>query len=443
MLLSYLLSAVPSYCIAFNLSSDIHADSERNQIWVREHCLRRPEDTESDTFTVMIIPGDVGSDLDRITLVFSHLVTQYDLVCFVPGNHELWRRGTALSPNLSDLSHDATAESSAKSSGGSNRMAPNSIAKMQEILLCAETQGVRIGPVKVNFAEKRNLLLQPLHAWYHSSWDTEPDLTHPDFLAVEEVIPFHRKWGDYSLCSWPPEIIDQRTFVANPTNNTVLAEAFAQLNEEHLHPVPSSSSVSTLRKAAAAVNLSTIFGSPHADPTTTIISFSHYLPRQELCPEKRLLLEPLLSRVVGSDVLEAQIRRLQPHLHLFGHTHVPIDLTLENIVYLQWPLGYHRESTQQCAPIHRHGPLLCFDSLLGDGVDSLPNDRLSLNSGWSKHYRQPGARRPEITDELAPWVQKRLQSFSGLVYSHKERLLRSLEQEKQESDGTNEDRNDQ
>jgi hypothetical protein len=39
----------------------------------------------------------------------------------------------------------------------------------------------------------------------------------------------------------------------------------------------------------------------------TIISFSHFLPRQELCPEKRFLLEALLARVVGSDPLEAQV----------------------------------------------------------------------------------------------------------------------------------------
>jgi hypothetical protein len=74
----------------------------------------------------------------------------------------------------------------------------------------------------------------------------------------------------------------------------------------------------------------------------TIISFSHFVPRIELLPEKNFLLEPLLTRVVGSDFLEKQIRLLKPHLHLFGHTHIPIDLTIENIRYVQWPLGYYK-----------------------------------------------------------------------------------------------------
>lgn len=83
-------------------------------------------------------------------------------------------------------------------------------------------------------------------------------------------------------------------------------------------------------------------GSPYSHANDSIISFSHYLPRQELCPEKRYLIEPLLSKVVGSEVLESQIRRLQPDLHIFGHTHIPIDMELENIRYIQWPLGYYK-----------------------------------------------------------------------------------------------------
>ena len=52
------------------------------------------------------------------------------------------------------------------------------------------------------------------------------------------------------------------------------------------------------------------------EPGATVISYSHFLPRQELLPEKRFLLEPMLSRVVGSDVLREQVQRLTPHLHI-------------------------------------------------------------------------------------------------------------------------------
>ena len=52
--------------------------------------------------------------------------------------------------------------------------------------------------------------------------------------------------------------------------------------------------------------------------------------------------EPLLSRVSGSIELQRQVDQIYPHLHLFGHTHIPIDLEIEGIRYVQWPLGYKR-----------------------------------------------------------------------------------------------------
>jgi hypothetical protein len=38
-----------------------------------------------------------------------------------------------------------------------------------------------------------------------------------------------------------------------------------------------------------------------------VISYSHFLPRQELCPEKRFLIEPMLSKVIGSDYLRRHV----------------------------------------------------------------------------------------------------------------------------------------
>ncbi|EKU20676.1 hypothetical protein NGA_2065300, partial [Nannochloropsis gaditana CCMP526] len=64
---------------------------------------------------------------------------------------------------------------------------------------------------------------------------------------------------------------------------------------------------------------------------TTVISFSHFLPREELCPEKRFLLEPMLPKVIGSTPLRRQVEALRPDLHVFGHTHIPIDLTVQGI----------------------------------------------------------------------------------------------------------------
>lgn len=44
-------------------------------------------------------------------------------------------------------------------------------------------------------------------------------------------------------------------------------------------------------------------------------------------------------QVIGSDPLERQIRELGSDVHIFGHTHIPIDMTSDGVRYVQWPLG--------------------------------------------------------------------------------------------------------
>jgi hypothetical protein len=214
-------------------------------------------------------------------------------------------------------------------------MAADSVVKLIEVVECARALGVHVGPLRVQLApqvasapsgatidetvfrapaRERNeeavgleardanslpapaaVLVMPLYGWYHSSWDTDPDITDPQFLAVERSIPFSRKWGDYAMCTWPVDLIAQADFVSNPADNTVLAEVFAKLNEPFLHPPPEVEGGSLDNQDA----LEGVFGSPLAAPADTVISYSHYLPRLELCPEKRFLTEPMLAKVIG------------------------------------------------------------------------------------------------------------------------------------------------
>jgi hypothetical protein len=192
---------------------------------------------------------------------------------------------------------------------------------------------------------------------------------------VEAVLPFAKKWSDFGMCHWPAAVVDPAVWATTAVppetaDSTVLAEMFASLNEPFLHH-------------EAPLTASRL--GPHAplvQPGDTVIAFSHFLPREELLPEKRFVMEPLLSRVVGSDVLEAQVRRLSPHLHLFGHTHIPIDLELEGVRYVQWPLGYSREAAMQCQVVRAEGSLLCYDSALGAGKDGIPEmPRVAMQAG--------------------------------------------------------------
>jgi hypothetical protein len=375
-------------------------------------------------FTVFILPGDIGSEIDRLQSVFNVLVSNYDAVVYCPGNHEAWRRGTASGGSATQPHLRAD-----------NRMAVDSVEKIAEVVECAKACGVHVGPVRIERDSTQDLnddstavTVFPLYSWYHAGWDTEPDLDNDMVQAVEEVMPFHKKWGDFSMCSWPEELLSlshaEWATTDTSNDNTVLAEAFAAINEPFLLP-PEPSQFADDTDASAADKRRGICALPSVKESDTIISFSHFLPRQELCPEKRFLIEPLLSRVVGSDPLEAQVRRLNPHLHLFGHTHIPIDLELEGIRYLQWPLGYSREAHLQCAPVHSVGPLMVYDSACGSGKAAIPARLPSLSAVWTKYYATN--RRDPTNGNLAPWVVQRLDSFSGLVRSSRSRSSASAE----------------
>lgn len=54
-------------------------------MWIRERCLRSAEDEAVDAFTIFIVPGDIGSEVDRIEAVLRNLVANYDAVCYLPG----------------------------------------------------------------------------------------------------------------------------------------------------------------------------------------------------------------------------------------------------------------------------------------------------------------------------------------------------------------------
>ena len=75
-----------------------------------------------------------------------------------------------------------------------------------------------------------------------------------------------------------------------------------------------------------------------------------------------------VRQVIGSDPLGRQVQELRPHLHIFGHTHIPLDLTVDGVRYLQWPLGSVGEQSRQVNVVHtivthtRHSSVASSDS---------------------------------------------------------------------------------
>jgi hypothetical protein len=146
--------------------------------------------------------------------------------------------------------------------------------------------------------------------------------------------------SDFRLCAWPPPL--------DPADASV-AGALDALND-------------TRQEWGAFLHK--LRHGTRAERESPILSFSHFLPRLELCPEKRMLFYPNLPKAVGSDFILARIAPLathglsperkpeqnahaREHVHVFGHTHFGWDQTLDGVRYVQAPVSYPHEWRQR------------------------------------------------------------------------------------------------
>ena len=133
--------------------------------------------------------------------------------------------------------------------------------------------------------------IAPLFSWY------SPDLDSAD-CGDDAALS---AWGDFRYCRWPAGV-------------GALDRIFADRNGECAAPA-----------------------------SGRVLTFSHFLPRIDLLPDPAHLRFKGLPRVAGSPLIESQLRALGSELHLFGHSHIRWDETIDGVRYLQRPLGYPQE----------------------------------------------------------------------------------------------------
>lgn len=354
--------------------SDIHTDFEENMQWVRGL-----SDTKYANDAI-ILAGDVSDDLSVLGETLVLFASKFRHAFFTPGNHELWckRRGP-----LKDGESEADRET-----------IPDSMTKLERVLRLCDECGVETRPRLIGDGE-RKLWIAPVVAWYHSSFDYEPDITET------RVHPPHLVMSDFRLCEWPG---------LDPKDDSV-AEAMDAVNDARGW----GTFLEWLRRPEQSA----------ADASVPIVSFSHFLPRLELCPEKRMLFYPNLPKAVGSDFVMRRIqnlraeqppgaRRVRTHVHCFGHTHFGWDATIDGVRYIQAPVSYPHEWKQ------RPGSLTVGPDANGRDFDFSGRRRLAepccifdwerhggfapkMSARWSDHYAS-NPRTPQDT-ELAWWVR--------------------------------------
>ncbi|EKX30956.1 hypothetical protein GUITHDRAFT_46771, partial [Guillardia theta CCMP2712] len=245
--------------------SDVHVDYNPNMQWLEG--LRSHK--EDGCVSILILAGDVASNLEKLERCFTTLREKFDEVVYIPGNHEFWIN-----------------------QGHESRSLVNSLDKLEQILEVCRQQGVRANPCLVSLEgpdsrgdrRRSDLLLLPLFSWYHASWDKEPELPPSAYesIKIKGLPAFEERWADFRYCKWP-EVPDQG-----------LADMFAKLNE------PWVEMFATVKSKRESIK---------------VITLSHFVPRQELVPEKRFLITSELPKVVGSDLIERQLRQVKSDLH--------------------------------------------------------------------------------------------------------------------------------
>ena len=244
-----------------------------------------------------------------------------------------------------------------------------SIERLHKIHRECASLGVLTAP-----AYASGTIIVPIASWYHETWDDEPDIQGWKGIPAHNLV-----MTDFYACAWPPSLSKE---------GDSIAKYFDRSNDQ---PKPLLEVVEGLRAAH-----------PHA-PT---ISFSHFVPRKELSPEKRYLFFPPLSKASGSKHLERRVAALRSDVHVFGHTHFGWDATLDDgIRYIQAPLSYPEERRGRLGSVATgetfpHAdpptPLLVYDG----SCTSFPP---RYDAGWSNFYSYY-PRRPDLSHMLAPYV---------------------------------------
>jgi hypothetical protein len=144
-----------------------------------------------------------------------------------------------------------------------------------------------------------DLEIIPLLGWY-------------DYSFGEPGEHLKSVWMDFRACRWPPGFDEKR-----------ICSHFEAHNARHTDaPEPDA------RRRSCA----------------TTITFSHFVPRIDLMPSYVPAQMQLLYPVLGATRLEWQLRKLQPDIHVYGHSHLNRNVSIDGVSYINNAFGYPSES---------------------------------------------------------------------------------------------------
>ncbi len=150
-------------------------------------------------------------------------------------------------------------------------------------------------------AHSYGLLTKP---WTEGELTIVPLLSWYDYSFGQPNSQLQQAWMDFHACEWPTGWQERE-----------ITQHFLQANHAHLQT-----------------------------KNTTLISFSHFMPRIDIMPAQVPELRRFIYPVLGSSALEVQVRQLQPQIHVYGHSHLNRHIKLDGTVYINNAFAYPSES---------------------------------------------------------------------------------------------------
>ena len=275
--------------------SDIHADYRANRQWIEAI------DKQAFQHDILIVAGDISHDVDIVFQVLGSLQQRFKQVCFTAGNHDIW-----LSREREKSPTDKKNQISAQSALSRHLDFEDSLQKQQFLHDELASQGIATGRVDISTklgGAQACLHLVPLLSWYDYS-----------FMALNEYLL--ERWMDFYACKWPSELL------AGELEQYLIDKAVCQ----HL----------LQRNQKYISELSNLTGN--------VITYSHCLPRIDIMPEYIPAVHQQVYPVLGSWAIDKQIRQLGSKLHIYGHSHVNRDETIDGVRYVNNAFGAPSEA---------------------------------------------------------------------------------------------------
>ena len=130
-----------------------------------------------------------------------------------------------------------------------------------------------------------------LNSFTNSKFTIYPILSWYDYSFGQPTADLIMMWADYYNCVWPRELSSAQD----------LSDYFLRCNE------------------------------------------FPFLPRIDLMPSYIPIYHQILYPILGSTRIEKQLRKVKSQIHVYGHSHVNIDKTIDGVRYINTALAYPYE----------------------------------------------------------------------------------------------------